>query len=170
MDCDAQNFKAATQNFLIPHACRKIFAARQRHFLNPNFVRAAFRGIAADGDCVAGLDRALCPTNPGQAIGAGEFALPFLHRSGIVLGFPINFDVRVDELESGHHTLYADCLGGIVVRRAVVRRGHAGKSQKPNAQGQKTCSSIFHVVPYHSIRDSPGILAGEHPSRFRHYS
>ena len=91
---------------------------------------------------------ALRPANPGQTVRASELSLPFLHCSRIVFGFPKDLDVRIDEIESGHHALNGNRLVRIVVRRAVVSKGHRRKRQKQYKHGNKSNSAIFHVVPY----------------------
>ena len=109
---------------LVPQTCWKLFAAARYNLLNPNFSGAALCGVSANGDRIAGLDGTLRPTSPRQTIGTGELTLPFLGRSGIVLGFPKNLYMWVDEIERSNHSLYGNRLAGIIVRRSVVRESH----------------------------------------------
>ena len=62
--------------------------------------------------------------------------------------FPKNLDVWIDEIEPSDHALYGNRLARIVVRRAVVRERHRCKRQKTRTHGQKTHSTIFHVILY----------------------
>ena len=128
---------AAIRNSLIAAAGRKVLAVGQGDFLNPDFVRAAFRAIAVDGDFVAGLDRALGPADAHQVIGAGQLSLPFLGRAGIVLRFPENLDVGIDEVESGDHSLDRNLGARIVIRRAVMREGR--NRQRQEGAGYRQC-------------------------------
>lgn len=113
--------KRSTMLRLVPQTCRKLFAAARYNLLNPNFGGAALCGVSANCNRIAGLDGALRPTNPGQTIGTGELTLPFLGRSGIVLGFPKDLYMWVDEIKCSDHSLYGNRLAGIIVRRSVVR-------------------------------------------------
>jgi len=138
-------------SFLVSAARRKLLAGAHYDFLDPNFVRAALGCVAADGDGVAGLDDALRPTSSDQMIRTGEFPFPLLGRSRIVFGFPSNLDVRIHEFKSGHDALYGNRLGRIIVRVAVVRECHGCKGQEPYTRGNKTYSSIFHIVPHRFV-------------------
>ena len=66
-----------------------------------------------------------------KRLGLVSSPLPFLRCSGVVLGFPENLDVRIDEIKSSHHAIYSNRLARIVVRLAVVRERHGRKRQKP---------------------------------------
>ena len=132
---------------LVSAAGLKFLAVAHHDFLNPDFVRAALGGIAADRDGVAGLDGTLRPPDPGQAIGAGEFPLPFLGGSGIVLGIPEDLNVRIDEFKSCDGAFHRDRLARIVICRSMMCERRGRKGQQPDAQRDKAYPMDVHINP-----------------------
>ena len=83
-------------------------------------------------DGVAGVQRVLVPTGPGEFVWSRQFALPLFDFALVVLHFKVKLNMRIKKTKFRHRSLYRGLAFGFICRRAVVGEGRTRHEREIN--------------------------------------